>query len=65
VPGLELDALYWVEPVPAIGRLAAIQKSQPTWMAGMEISGRVLAEVGLRPPILLPEAAIMIEITRR
>ena len=43
-----------------------MQRGYPAWMElsdGISLSGAELANIGLRPPILPPENAILIEIT--
>jgi hypothetical protein len=39
------------------------QKS-PSWLEGAVLTGEVLSKIGLRPPILAPENAILIAIEK-
>ncbi|MDY7541325.1 MULTISPECIES: alpha-galactosidase [unclassified Cryobacterium] len=64
VPGLDPDARYRVRVAEPAGEAGTIHARAPQWMAGIETSGLALALVGLRPPILLPESAILIEFER-
>ncbi|HSP53616.1 MAG TPA: alpha-galactosidase [Cryobacterium sp.] len=65
LPGLDPDARYRVRLVEPAGTSAAVQMKSPPWTtAGVEATGLALALVGLRPPILLPENAILIELQR-
>ncbi|PKQ26571.1 MAG: alpha-galactosidase [Actinobacteria bacterium HGW-Actinobacteria-4] len=59
VPGLDPTATYRVR-TQAFGAPASVQRRAPSWMDGFEITGAALASVGLRPPILWPEEAILI-----
>ncbi|WDF32375.1 alpha-galactosidase [Arthrobacter agilis] len=69
-PGLEADSVYEVRPaVPEEGHPGNGQ-SALAWLqaaldgAPVRLSGRVLAEVGLQAPVLLPEQTLLIELTR-
>ncbi|TFB52376.1 alpha-galactosidase [Cryobacterium tagatosivorans] len=64
LPGLDPDALYRVRIVESAGAAHTLQQRAPAWTAGIEASGLGLAQIGLRPPILLPENAILIELER-
>ena len=63
--GLADDVRYRVTPVPLAGGPATRQVRPPGWLAAgsVELTGRVLATVGLQPPILLPEQALVLELT--
>jgi alpha-galactosidase len=65
-PGLDADAVYRVTPVAPGGEPRTRQVRPPAWLeaGGAELSGRVLAGVGLRPPVLMPEQALLLELTR-
>lgn len=63
LPGLDPDAHYRVSS-PALGGAGTVQHRDPAWMAGAQISGAALAAVGLRPPILQPEQAILLLVER-
>ncbi|WP_234998816.1 alpha-galactosidase [Demequina sp. NBRC 110057] len=63
LPGLDPAARYRVRPhefAPA----EAIQKVAPAWMDGVEATGAALDRVGLRPPILRPEQALLVVVER-
>ncbi|WP_284329351.1 alpha-galactosidase [Demequina litorisediminis] len=63
LPGLDPAARYRVrahEFAPA----EAIQKVAPGWMDGVEATGATLDRVGLRPPILRPEQALLVVVER-
>ena len=65
-PGLDADRLYRVKALQDAGVAATMQRGYPAWMEkseGITLSGAELAKIGLRPPILPPENAILIEIT--
>lgn len=63
-PGLDPDRRYRVIEVQPAGPAGLWQIRPPQWMAeGVELTGRLLAEVGVIPPILTVEQAIVIEIT--
>ncbi|GAB3432339.1 alpha-galactosidase [Actinophytocola sediminis] len=61
VPGLDPDARYRVTPVAPVGQPLTIGRAGPDW-APRVLTGRVLAEVGLRPPLLAPEQAWLVEL---
>ncbi|WP_308164465.1 alpha-galactosidase [Agromyces sp. ISL-38] len=64
IPGLDPDARYRVRRVEPAGRAPAMQHADPMWVDGVITTGAALATIGLRPPILHPEQAILIEIVR-
>ncbi len=64
--GLDPAATYRVEPV-SLGELPTVQQTAgPTWWSagGAELSGALLMEVGLSLPVLHPEQALLIHLTR-
>jgi alpha-galactosidase len=61
LPGLDPDRAYRVDVVEPAGAPMTLGSAQP-WSARV-LTGRVLAEVGLRPPILAPEQAWLVEVT--
>lgn len=63
--GLEPDATYRVRLVEPAGAATYIGRKSPVWMEGVELTGDSLAQVGIRPPILAPENAILIELDRK
>lgn len=64
LPGLDAAARYRVRLVEPAGAAGTTQAQQPRWLTGVESTGAALAQVGLRPPILYPETAILIEADR-
>ena len=65
VPGLDPAGVYQVRVVEPAGPSLSMQARAPEWMSGVEVTGSALAQIGLRPPILMPENAILIELRRR
>jgi alpha-galactosidase len=65
-PGLDPQATYEVSvEFPDVAAIA-IQRGSLGWVeSGAVVSGAVLAEVGLPMPILAPEHAILIHVTRK
>jgi alpha-galactosidase len=63
VPGLDATETYRVR-AETFGGGAVVQRRAPSWMEGIEVTGAALASVGLRPPILWPEEAILIVIQK-
>jgi len=66
IPGLDPDRLYTVKVLTEAGKGKRMQVTEPGWMqspTGVTLSGIELATIGLRPPILPPENAILIEIS--
>ena len=67
-PGLQADSLYAVKVLTDAGVGKRMQVAEPAWMQatnGITLSGAELATIGLRPPILPPENAILIEFKRK
>jgi alpha-galactosidase len=64
--GLAPGAVYRVAPVTLAGGPLTREVRPPAWLAagGVELPGRVLEQVGLQPPVLLPEQALLLELTR-
>jgi alpha-galactosidase len=65
-PGLQADRIYRVKTLHDAGIAQTMQRGNPGWMnveGGVLLSGAELATIGLRPPILPPENAILIEIS--
>ncbi len=65
IPGLDPQAAYRVRVAEPAGPAQTVQRANPAWMGGVVLTGAALAEVGLRPPILSPENAILIELERQ
>jgi alpha-galactosidase len=65
LPGLDPGRAYRVVAVPLAGGPAFQQAQPPGWMAdgGVVLSGRALATAGLQMPGLLPEQALLLEVT--
>ena len=61
LPGLDPDRAYRVAAVEPAGPPMTVG-SGPEWTERV-LGGRVLAEVGLRPPVLAPEQAWLVEVT--
>jgi alpha-galactosidase len=64
LPGLDPQRRYRVWIVDPAGGPRTVQRAAPSWSATGEItsSGRVLEEVGLQPPILAPEQALLLRV---
>ncbi|HEV7646998.1 MAG TPA: alpha-galactosidase [Actinophytocola sp.] len=60
LPGLDPDRRYRVDLLEPAGPPMTIGRA-PGWTP-RELTGRVLAEVGLRPPVLAPEQAWLVEV---
>jgi alpha-galactosidase len=66
IPGLDPARIYRVRAIEDAGVGKTMQRGYPGWMLtseGITMSGSELATIGLRPPILAPENAILIEIS--
>jgi alpha-galactosidase len=64
LPGLDPDRVYTVRHVPLPGERWGPARRQPAWLAdGLQMSGRQLAIVGIQPPVLHPESAVLISLT--
>ena len=66
IPGLDPARIYRVKVNVEAGIGKRMQVREPAWMQnsdGITLSGAELATIGLRPPILPPENAILIEIS--
>ena len=63
--GLDAAGVYRVTPVYPAGKPSVMQIVEPAWLAsGIQVSGAVLSEIGIRLPVLRPENALLIEVTR-
>lgn len=61
LPGLEPDRRYRVAAAYPAGEPLAVQHTPPAWLAGgVELTGRVLATIGLPMPVLVPEQALLL-----
>jgi alpha-galactosidase len=64
ITGLDKQAKYQIKLARPVGEPRVIQQQPPAWFDGVVMTGAALASVGLRPPILAPENAILIELER-
>ncbi|MEN9752767.1 MAG: hypothetical protein RL670_458, partial [Actinomycetota bacterium] len=64
LPGLDPKANYRVKVALPAGDPKVVLRALPHWLDGVVLTGAALAKVGLRPPILAPENAILIEVER-
>lgn len=65
LPGLDAASRYRVRMVEPAGESVILdRRPMPEWAAGIEVTGSVLAHVGLRPPRVFPESAFLVEVTR-
>ena len=62
--GLNIDDSYHVKLVTPAGGYLSTQKFDPAWVEGVTLSGGYLMNQGLRAPILKPENAFLLEVTR-
>ena len=62
--GLEDSANYRVELIKPFGDYDAVQKRDPVWVNGTVVSGAFLTKVGLRAPILKPEQAVLLKVSK-
>lgn len=62
--GLDPNQQYQVRMVEPAGPAQVLESPRPAWADGIEVSGEVLMKIGLRPPRIVPESAILIEVTR-
>ncbi|MDY7106846.1 MAG: alpha-galactosidase [Actinomycetota bacterium] len=66
LPGLDPTRRYRVAELrlPPPGSLRAPTRSEPVWLAeGLTLSGAALAAVGIQPPALHPESAVLLHLT--
>ena len=64
IEGLDPAANYRVKMVQPAGAPQYVHRQMPKWLDGVVLTGAALSRVGLRPPILAPENAILIEAER-
>jgi alpha-galactosidase len=63
LPGLDPDGRYHVRHVPLPGERWGAARTQPAWLVdGLTMTGRELATVGIRPPTLHPESAVLLHL---
>ena len=63
LPGLDPKRTYRVRRVEFAGTAGVLENPTPAWVDGIETTGKVLAEIGLRPQRIYPENAFVIEVT--
>jgi alpha-galactosidase len=64
LPGLDADALYRVTLVEPAGPASTQQLRAPAWVDGVTLTGGALGSVGVRPPLLWPEQAVLLHAVR-
>ena len=63
--GLDAESNYHVQVVTPAGPAEFMNLTVPAWMnSGVMVSGAFLSQVGLKAPVLRPEQALLIEVTR-
>ena len=63
VVGLLDDVRYRVDVLPIAGGLRGAVRRQPVWITdGLVATGRQLAALGVQPPVLHPESAMVVHI---
>jgi alpha-galactosidase len=67
LPGLDPDRAYRVAPLQVAGAPETKQAVAPRWLkaGGVTLGGRALAEIGLPLPVLRPEQALLLHVTRK
>jgi alpha-galactosidase len=64
IEGLDPKARYQVRLEEPAGKALYMQQRASSWMEGVVLTGAALARIGLRPPILAPENAILVSVER-
>ena len=64
LPGLEAEATYLVKVIEPAGAAVGMQMLPPKWYEGVKLSGALLASLGLRAPVLRPEQALLMQVSR-
>lgn len=62
IEGLDPEREYHVKAVFPVGKPVFQERTGANWLDGVTLSGKALSQIGLRPPILFPENALLIEI---
>jgi alpha-galactosidase len=62
IDGLDSNRSYSVKAVYPVGKPVFQERTGPKWLDGGVLTGKALTQIGLRPPILFPESALLIEI---
>ena len=65
IPGLDADRTYRVRRLELGPPPRTVQDAAPPWFdaGAIELTGRILAEIGLAVPLLGPENALLLEVT--
>ncbi|MEO6651854.1 MAG: alpha-galactosidase [Ilumatobacteraceae bacterium] len=64
LPGLDAETTYLVERLLLPGERTGPARAEPAWCAdGVDVSGRTLAALGIQPPAMNPESAILLHLT--
>jgi len=64
IEGLDPIASYKVIAEQPCGEAMFMSQQSPSWLEGAVLTGEALSKIGLRPPILAPENAILIAIEK-
>lgn len=66
MPGLDPDRAYLIRPLDLGAPVRTLQDADPPWFVagGIELTGRVLAEIGIPVPLFAPENAMLFELAR-
>jgi alpha-galactosidase len=64
IEGLDPSATYRVVAEQPAGEAMFMSQKSPGWLTGAVLTGEALSRIGLRPPILAPENAILIAIEK-
>jgi alpha-galactosidase len=62
IEGLDSNRSYSVKAAYPVGKPVFQERTGPAWLDGIVLNGKALNQIGLRPPILFPETALLIEI---
>ncbi len=64
LPGLEASRTYRIEHLRLPGERRGPARTQPAWCnAGITLTGGALASIGIQPPALHPETAVLMHLT--
>ncbi|CAB4551251.1 unannotated protein [freshwater metagenome] len=62
--GLDPLASYKVIAEQPCGPAMFMSQKSPSWLEGATLTGQALSTIGLRPPVLAPENAILISLVK-
>lgn len=66
IAGLDRDARYRVEVVDVAGGVHGMARRQPEWVtSSVTLRGIDLENVGVQPPAIVPESAVLFRLTRQ